>query len=115
MFARTLLRTSLALAGLATVSLPAFAGGTYDLTYAQDIKPILDNNCVECHPSGGRDPDLRQFPFQSKKLGGLDAIVTKDTEVTGGATPKMPPGQRDKLTSDQVNTISQWHSQGMKP
>ena len=109
MIIRTLLATTLAAAAA-----PAFAG-TFGLTYSQDIKPILDNNCVECHHAGGRDPDLSQFPFQSKKLSGQQAIVQKIVDVTGGTSPKMPPGQRDKLTSSQVNTVSQWLGEGLQP
>ncbi|OFW31102.1 MAG: hypothetical protein A3G76_06605 [Acidobacteria bacterium RIFCSPLOWO2_12_FULL_65_11] len=33
------------------------AGGVQPLAYVQDIKPLLDQNCVECHGPGNEEGD----------------------------------------------------------
>lgn len=83
------------------------------VTYAQDIKPLLDGHCVECHHHGGHDPDLSGFPFRSKTNAEQDAIVGKMLGLVQGTPTRMPPGNRTKLTAGQAATIQAWRDQGL--
>ena len=95
-------------ASLATAS--AFA-----VTYSQDVKPILDAHCIECHDGVSHDPDLTTFPFSSATLPTQQAVADEILQKTGGASPEMPPGNRPKLSAGEVATIQQWRNGGMQP
>jgi uncharacterized membrane protein len=88
-----------------------------DLGYETDIKPLLDEHCVECHHEGARRPNLSAFPFAMPPGSPNDqvAIVTKILAKVDVTQPKMPPGPRPKLTADQVARISLWLEQGLNP
>lgn len=82
------------------------------VTYLQDVKPILDRHCVECHTYGA-DLDVSGFPFvgAGTPAGMLDRMIAR-----ASATPaSMPPGNRPKLTSAEVNVLKAWRDGGMKP
>lgn len=105
--------------GVLASGLAAAASGradARDMTYARDVKPLLDAHCIECHHDGGRKPDLSQFPFRmGEEEADQDAIVQKVLTLSGGTTPRMPPGMRPKLTSSEVDVIRQWREQGLLP
>jgi uncharacterized membrane protein len=83
-------------------------------TYGLDVKPILDSHCVECH-SAGNFLVLSRFPFFSEATGDQGAIVDKILAKVGSNPPQMPPGNRPKLTGDEVSVIQQWREQGLAP
>ncbi len=85
------------------------------ITYGQNVGPILDFRCVECHCAGNPRLDLSNFPFFSKFTENQAAIVTMILAKTGGAAPAMPPGNRPKLTPGQLSIIEQWRDQGLAP
>lgn len=86
-----------------------------DLTYTEDVKPVLDAACVECHHPNGRKPDLSQFPFVGANGStDQDAIVQRVLARVDPARASMPPGVRTKLTSEQVRILSQWRDQGLQ-
>jgi mono/diheme cytochrome c family protein len=80
-------------------------------TYLKDVKPILDSHCILCHKTGGKDPDLTSFPFQSKKLPTQEAIVDKMLEEVGKNA--MPPGNKPKLSAQEIATLEQWKLDGL--
>jgi uncharacterized membrane protein len=84
------------------------------VTYATDVKPILDQNCIECHDSGA-DLNLTAFPFVSTTMTSQTAIVQAILGKVGATPPQMPPGNRPKLTADQVSTVQDWLNQGLQP
>ena len=97
-----------------------------DVTYAKDIKPILEKSCFKCHGEEKQKAKLR--------LDSIDAIVKKGSEngpvVVVGKSEKsslvhtvagliedtqMPPdGKGDPLTKDQIGLIRAWIDQGAK-
>lgn len=91
------------------------ASAQNDVTYSEDVKPILDNACVECHHTGGRSPDLSALPFVSARGEDEEAIVTRILNFVSETEPRMPPGRRTKLTATQVNMIRTWQEQGRQP
>jgi len=84
------------------------------VTYWQDIAPILNSHCIECHARGA-SLNLSRFPFLSKFTEDQPTIVARIIEKTGAAAPSMPPGNRPKLTAAQIDVLTQWQEQGLDP
>jgi hypothetical protein len=84
------------------------------LTYGNDVKPILDAHCIECHDSGA-DLNLTVFPFVSSSTTDQNAIVDDILGKVSASPPQMPPGNRPKLSADDIGTIKQWQTDGLLP
>jgi hypothetical protein len=84
------------------------------ITYSQNVKPILDLHCVECHTAGSI-LDLTSFPFTSNTILDQTKIVDKMLAKLDSIPPQMPPGHRPKLSVSEVSTIQQWRDQGLAP
>ena len=59
-----LIRTGLALAGVAALQTNATAAAKAKPTFTEDIAPIIYNNCTECHRNGQAAP----FTLQTLSL-----------------------------------------------
>ena len=84
------------------------------ITYRQDVAPILNLRCVECH-SFGSILNLSSFPFYSEKTLDQRILVEWILAKSGGNEPQMPPGNRPTLTSNQHALIQQWLDEGLAP
>jgi len=84
------------------------------ITYSQHVAPLLELRCVECH-TPSRSLDLTRFPFASDMTEDQTEIVNLMLMKAGGPKPKMPPGNRPKLTAAQLNLIQQWRDGGLAP
>ncbi len=99
------------------------------VTYATDIKPILDTSCIKCH--GGKKPKakLNLEDLAGVLKGGEDGKVvlpgdsaasTLVHNVAHAGDPDLympPPRNKDKippLTKDQIGLIRAWIDQGAK-
>ncbi|TYP99289.1 hypothetical protein C7447_102611 [Tenacibaculum adriaticum] len=71
-----------------------------DTSFANIIKPIIDNNCVRCH-NGNQFPDLRTYQGVSANSGIVKEQVVNRT---------MPIG--DVLSNDEINFIKCWVESG---
>src|ERR1041385_263122 len=103
--------------------LPALAG---TIQYNRDIRPILSENCYQCHGpdknhrKAGLRLDQKEEAF--KKLeSGEQAIVAGDLEqsalikriTTTDDDDHMPPAKSGKkLTAAQIDTLKQWIKEG---
>lgn len=67
------------------------------ITYTINVKPIIDNNCIQCHGNGGNFPNLTTFTGTS-----ANAAIVKDAVVT----KRMPQG--GLLTNEEISSISCW-------
>ncbi len=95
-------------------------------SYVQDVQPILQQYCIECHnqdgvgfKTSGLDMSSYQNLMKGTKFGpiikaGDSASSTLVILVEGRADPslKMPHGERDSLTTGQIQKIRQWIDQG---
>ncbi len=84
------------------------------ITYSQDIKPLLGKHCVECHSKGNK-LELSHFPFTSNTVPDQATIVDRVLAKVSATPAAMPPGNRPKLTANQVSVIRQWREQGLAP
>lgn len=83
---------------------------TTDLTWHQDVQPIVAARCLECHEAGG----LSGIPLDSYEAAvswapAVAAAVEARTMPPWGADPGCNEYEGDlSLTDDQVETIVQW-------
>ena len=93
------------------VGLPSGGGGgNSDPTYAQDVKPIFDQNCVLCHDankSGGQRngaPVSVNFDTYEQLLENLERASAR---IQAGTMPPAGP-----LDSELVNVFLEWIAAG---
>lgn len=97
------------------------------LSYTSDIKPILDQHCVECHKEGGKGTEksgllldsyeatMRGTKFGPVVIAGQAVNSTLYRLVSGKADPSLRmPHDADPLPEDTVNTMRDWIDQGAK-
>lgn len=115
---------------LATLSMfPLFlaaCGGDPTMSFSQDIKPIIDKNCIHCHQEGGQGDINSGFDMSSyEKLmrGGQfgPMIIAGDVEgsnmlvlMEGRADPSisMPHGEQKPVPAEDIAKIRLWIAQG---
>jgi uncharacterized membrane protein len=99
------------------------------VTYATDIKPILDKSCIKCHSGEKPKGKLNLTTLDGVLKGGKDGIVVVAGDVSksplvfavahvGDPDDFMPPPKNKAnigpLTKDQVALIRAWVEQGAK-
>lgn len=113
----------------ATATLLAACGQkqTKPLTYTADIKPILDQHCVECHKAGGKGTEksgllldsyaatMKGTNFGPVVIPGQSINSTLYRLVSGKADPSLRmPHDKGPLPEETVNKIKDWIDQGAK-
>ncbi|UKB83424.1 hypothetical protein LF887_20785 [Chryseobacterium sp. MEBOG06] len=74
--------------------------------YTEDIKPIMDNNCVSCHSAASFKPLVTYDQVKNNIDGILDRI-----QRANGVPGKMPQG--GSLSATQVNIFIKWKTDGL--
>ena len=77
--------------------------------YSQDIKPIIDNNCVACHGSTAQMPlvTYNQVKLSVQNNGLLDRISRAQ-----GASGMMPY-QGTRMPQTTIDLINDWNTDGL--
>ena len=70
-------------------------------SFSATIKPIIDNNCVECH-NGNQFPNLSAFSGISQNANIVKRVVSDRSMPIGGGT----------LTQEQIDAIVCWVDNG---
>ena len=94
------------------------------VTYSQDIRPLLEKHCVECHSGWFPDGGLRLDTIDAILKGGKSgpAIVpgfpdkgwlTYSLSTAANRRMQMPPSG-DRLSQSQVDLIKEWLKQGAR-
>jgi hypothetical protein len=121
------LLTCVLAAGAAVLGLAGCSGeGT--VSYARDVEPILQANCLSCHKEGGAGFEASGFSMASydelmkgTQYGAM--IVAGDSEgsnlvvlMEGRADPSisMPHGSMEPVSKADIDTIRRWIDQGAK-
>src|SRR5277367_4505906 len=90
-----------------------------DVSFTNDVAPILSKNCAQCH---AQSPGMGNFDLHSRDAalkGGTHgaAIVPGDAansrlyqQLTGAQKPQMPLG--GKLTDQEISVIKNWIAAG---
>lgn len=81
------------------------------VTYVNDVKSIIDNNCTSCHnnPPVNGAPNALVTYLQVK-----DAVLNKNLigRITGASGALMPQGG-PKLPQNVIDIIIQWETDGL--
>ena len=96
------------------------------LSYNRDIRPILAENCLDCHGQdaqarkGGLRLDVREDALKGGKSGdpaivpgkpSASSLITR-VEMHDGDDLMPPPKTGKRLTPEQIATLRQWISSG---
>ena len=116
---------------LLAASLPALLAACSNeatVSYAQDVQPILEKNCLSCHQAGGTGYDASGLSMVSYDdlMKGTNAgpmVIGGDVEgsnllvlMEGRADPSisMPHGKQQGIPKEDIATIRLWIKQGAK-
>ena len=102
--------------------------GEPTVSYSQDVKPIIDQNCVSCHQpdqqgqlASGFNMTAYDELMKGAQFGPM--IIAGDVEgsnmlvlMEGRADPSisMPHGQQEPVSAEDINTVRLWIKQGAK-
>jgi len=70
------------------------------ISFSQEVKPIIDNNCVQCH-NGNRFPDLRTY----QSISDNSSTIKEEVE-----SRRMPIG--NSLSQTEIDAIVCWINNG---
>ena len=106
----------------------AACGGEPAVSYTQDVKPIIEQNCIRCHKVGGKGEVASGFNMttyddlmKGARFGPM--IIAGDVEgsnilvlMEGRADPSisMPHDQKKSVSTLDIETIRLWIKQGAK-
>ena len=98
------------------------------VSFSQDVKPIIDKNCLACHKEGGEGFEASGFSMltyddlmKGTKFGPM--IIPGDSEgsnlivlMEGRADPSiaMPHGDAERVSGADIDKIRRWIDQGAK-
>ena len=98
------------------------------VSFSQDVKPIIDKNCLACHKEGGEGFEASGFSMltyddlmKGTKFGPM--IISGDSAgsnmivlMEGRADPSisMPHGSMDPVRKADIDTLRLWVDQGAK-
>ena len=98
------------------------------VSFSQDVKPIVDKNCLACHKEGGKGFEASGFSMvtyddlmKGTKFGPM--IISGDSAgsnmivlMEGRADPSisMPHGTLDPVRKADIETFRLWIDQGAK-
>ena len=105
------------------------ACATQQISYQQDVVPILQGRCVECHTapegSGYKATGLRLDSYEALMQGTVygPVIIEGDSrrsilnmlvEGRAGKLQRMPHEQGEGLSDEQIKILSDWVNQGAR-
>ena len=123
--------TLLYAAAIALLSIPAMGSPVQaqkEISYKNDVYPILHDYCLNCHEPGGKGyvkSGLNMTTYQSLMKGtNFGSVINPGDSYTsvlielveGRAHPsiKMPFGMEGGLAKDKIGTLKKWIQQGAK-
>lgn len=88
-----------------------------DISYSEDVYPILESRCSKCHMGKFTSKDLNMGTYESLMIGSQNGpvIIAGDAKesllvqkISKGQMPKREP----KLTPEQIQIITDWINTG---
>lgn len=83
-----------------------------NITYTDDVKPIIDNNCIFCHanpPENGAPMPLITYDNLREAIENRNLIGRISSEDLGFLMPFGGP----RLPQNLIDTIVQWEADGL--
>jgi len=104
------------------------AQGVGEVSYKNDVFPIIHDYCLNCHEPGGKGYEKSGFDmrtYQSLMKGtrfgsvikpgdSFTSILIQVVEGRVHASIKMPQGMEGGLAKDKIGTLKKWVDQGAK-
>ncbi len=95
------------------------------VTFAKDIKPLVEKSCIKCHGPEKQKGKLRVDSLEAILKGGEDGVILKkgksaESPVVHSVarldpdTAMPPDGKGNPLTKEQIGLIRTWIDQGAK-
>jgi len=102
--------------------------GERTVSFSQDVKPILDQNCLECHQPGGEGQvasgfNMADYDGLMKGTRNGPMVIAGDVLgsnllvlMEGRADPSisMPHGDREPVAKEDIQTVRLWIDQGAR-
>jgi len=85
-----------------------------NVTYAEHVKPIIDNNCIRCHnqpPVNGAPMPLTTYEFAADAITHRP-LVEKISKPNGA--PGLMPFGGPRLPQRSIDIIKKWQAQGLQ-
>lgn len=115
-------------AGFALVALSGCEPAEQEVSYAADVRPILQKYCADCHVAGepgyeasGLSMESYETLMKGTRYGpvvrpgdSLDSVLTMLVEGRADPSIKMPHGDRPGPTEAEIKMLSLWVDQGAK-
>lgn len=82
------------------------------VTYIDDVKTIIDNNCISCHSS----PPVNGAPNSLVLYGEVkNAVLNRNliNRITGNGPGSLMPKGGPKLPQNLIDIIIQWETDGL--
>jgi len=112
----------------ASLALLGLAGCGAKVSYAKDVQPILQANCLSCHQEGGAGFEASGFSMATyddlmKGTRNGPMIIPGDSAgsniivlMEGRADPsiRMPHGSSKRINQADIDTIRLWIDQGAR-
>lgn len=83
---------------------------TVNMTYSNDVQPILQANCYSCHGNGNANGGVTLDSYEAVSGLAASGILTGVITHASGFPP-MPQGAA-KLSDCDINTIQDWINRG---
>ncbi|MEO5346597.1 MAG: hypothetical protein H7834_09500 [Magnetococcus sp. YQC-9] len=101
------------------------AGGGGRVSFAEDVVPILQNRCLECHKAGapgfafsGLNLESYEGLMQGTRFGPVvvpgNAMVSNLNVLVEGRAGIRMPHNRKRLTACEIDILRNWVNQGAK-
>lgn len=79
------------------------------VTYEDDIKSIINGNCIACHGDPRQNGAPTTYTTYTQVKNAVDNIINR----VKGVGSIMPPSPRSPLTAAQIALIEQWKTDGL--
>jgi len=80
------------------------------VTFNGAVKIIMDDYCLSCH----QDPPINGAPIPLVTATEVKSAIENSGLITRIENGTMPPGNRPKLTDDEVQLVKDWQAGGFK-
>jgi hypothetical protein len=99
-----------------------------DVSFSQDVKPVLEQHCIQCHEEGGLGEvasglNMTSYAGLMKGTRNGPMVIAGDAQgsnilvlMEGRADPsiRMPHGGNQPVSKDDIQTIRLWIEQGAR-
>ncbi|MBF4471526.1 MULTISPECIES: c-type cytochrome [Flavobacterium] len=85
---------------------------TTTITYTQNIKSIIDANCISCHSSTGAASFRPLTTYAGVKAAVQSAGLLSRIQLQNGQQGLMPQGGR--MSQTNIDLILKWNTDGLK-